>query len=52
MKTFDYARAWHDLAVPAYNQLSSEMRATWAAFQEADREIYLASQSGSAERES
>lgn len=39
MQTFDYARAWHDLAIPAYNSLPDSLRALWADFQEADREI-------------
>lgn len=39
MLTFDYARAWHDLAIPAYNSLPDSLRALWADFQEADREI-------------
>ena len=32
------ARAWHDLAVPAYNRLSVAMREAWAAFQEEAKE--------------
>jgi len=32
MKTFDYARAWHDLAVPAYNALPPALRILWEDF--------------------
>lgn len=47
MKTFDYARAWHDLAVPQYNKLSEEMRRLWADFQEEAKEGKMYQERGS-----